>query len=369
MRVSLLHEMLAHKGATCENRYGVEIVSKFTELSTEYHFVRDTIGLTDFSHMQRYSIPEATAVDFFDTLVAGAVIRTRFGRMLHTFIADESGTILADCFVANNDDEYILLCESIVDDVAMAEIMHKHGGAQEGLVDLSADTVLLSLDGFSAWKVVKELFGTDVLGLPYLSVENYTYENEKIRLFRTGKTSEFGYLLMAPKAIAIKLTEHILAEVEKHKGGLCGLTVHDTLRLEGRFFNIFAEGVRVGDPLVLGLQWMIDFDKSAFIGRQAIIDRREKGLTKKIIGIKSAAASDRCAVSDSVWDNEKEVASVVATCFSEVLDRCVGLAVFPADIAYSGLSFHLKSVSGPTLHTISMPPIMPKSLSLKLDEM
>jgi hypothetical protein len=47
----------------------------------------------------------------------------------------------------------------------------------------------------------------------------------------------------------------------------------------------------------------------------------------------------------------------------------LGLALFPVDIAYSGLTFNLDSPDGQKVHTISMPPIMPKSLTVKIDEM
>ena len=47
----------------------------------------------------------------------------------------------------------------------------------------------------------------------------------------------------------------------------------------------------------------------------------------------------------------------------------LGLALFPRDLAYSGLSFHLAASDGPVVRTISMPPIVPRSLTVKLDEM
>jgi hypothetical protein len=47
----------------------------------------------------------------------------------------------------------------------------------------------------------------------------------------------------------------------------------------------------------------------------------------------------------------------------------VGLALFPREIAYSGLEFRLGTAQGETVRTISMPPIMPKSLTVKLDEL
>jgi hypothetical protein len=44
------------------------------------------------------------------------------------------------------------------------------------------------------------------------------------------------------------------------------------------------------------------------------------------------------------------------------------LALLDIDVAFAGLTFNLKSPGGPVVNTISMPPIMPKSLSVKLDE-
>ena len=93
--------------------------------------------------------------------------------------------------------------------------------------------------------------------------------------------------MMVPLEAAVKLWETLESLVKKNGGGLCGSAVHNDLRLEGRFFNVFAEGARVKDPLPLGLQWMIDFDKEQFPGREAILERRKEGLKKKIIGVRT----------------------------------------------------------------------------------
>jgi hypothetical protein len=51
------------------------------------------------------------------------------------------------------------------------------------------------------------------------------------------------------------------------------------------------------------------------------------------------------------------------------LNRRLALAVFPVELAYSGLAFNFGAADGPTVKTISMPPILSKSLTVKLDEM
>jgi len=365
MRISPLKDTLKSLGASFEERYGVEVVSRIYDKEKEYHFVRDTAGITDFSHVQKFRVPEETGLDFLDTLLAGNVARIRFGRVLHTFLSDEAGMILADCYVANNDEEFIVLCESITDDAKVREIFTKDASA--GVTDITDDHVVIGVDGFKAWSVIKDLFGADILGLPYLSIETYGFDGTDVKLFRAGKTSEFGYQLLAPVSIAEKLFAALCDGAKKVDGGVCSVSIHSDLRLEGRFFNIFGEGAKVKDPLVLGLQYMIDFDKESFCGRDAILARRDAGLKNKIIGISAEKGID-LETGMSIYNGDKEVGKVQSVCFSYTLDATLGLALLDIDVAYSGLSFNLKSAGGPVVNTISMPPIIPKSLSVKLDE-
>ncbi|MEI7732349.1 MAG: hypothetical protein WCO56_22445 [Verrucomicrobiota bacterium] len=369
MRASPLRATLAEAGAVFQERHGVEVAARFAGPKVEYHAIRDAVGLTDFSFLRAFRLPEDKAIDFLDGLLGGNVAKIRFGRVLHTCLLDREGMLLADCLVANNDQEFVFLCESAVPDAELDAVLQLYQPAQAGLEDLAASHAVLSVDGFRAWEVVKKLFGADVLGLPYMSVENYTFQGQPIRLFRAGKTSEFGYLLLVPQTVAAVLFDTLKAEVQALGGALCGVEVHDALRLEGRFFNIQQEGRLVRDPLPLGLQWMFDFDKDTFLGAEAIKQRRTDGLRRKIIGVSAAPGCEGLQAGARLYHQGQPVAEVVTTCHSYVLGRQLGLAIFPAELAYSGLTFRLGSAAGPVVQSISMPPIMPKSLTVKLDEL
>ena len=216
---------------------------------------------------------------------------------------------------------------------------------------------------------MKKIFGADVIGLPYLSIENYQFAGEPIRFIRAGKTSEFGYLLIAPVKIAAQLFDTLKAEVEERGGRLVGADAHDALRLEGRFFNIFREGERVRDPLSLGLQWMIDLEKENFSGSAAIKERRAAGLNQKIIGLAADAGCTTLKTGAKIFHEGKAVGEVVTDGVSYVLNQPLALGLLPLDIAFSGLEFRVGSAEGAVVRSISMPPIMPKSLTVKLDEM
>jgi len=356
------------EGAALAERHGVEVVSRVSDYETEYRRVRDSVALTDFSFLRSYRLPTDRGIDLLETLLPGNIARIRYGRVLQTFMADDEGRLQADCYVVNNDEELILLCEAAAPDDQIARVIRE--ADRDGIAtDLTDSHVLLSVDGLRAWAVVRDLFGADVLGLPYLSVELYPFESEQVYLLRAGKTSEFGYLLLAPLGVGERLFDALRDAVARHGGGQCGVETHDSLRLEGRFFNIHAEGLRVGDPLTLGLQWMMDFEKSDYRGAAAILRRRADGLARKIVGVLAPPGEEGLRLGARLYHGADEVAEVVADAVSPSLGRRVALAVFRIDAAYAGLPFRLGSPQGPEVRSISMPPIMAKSLSVKLDEM
>jgi aminomethyltransferase len=366
MRTSPIRELLTERGATLGERAGAEVVLGFSDPVTEYRAVREAAGLSDFSFVTRHRVPE-DGLDVLERYATGSVANIRFGRVLHTAALDEDGMLESDLYVANDDENLLLFGESLVADDKTARVLAELGGAETGVEDISADTAVLGIDGFCAWAVVKELFGPDVLGLPYLSIENYELDGVELKLVRGGKTSEFGYLLVVPAGEAAEIWRKIERAGEPHGLMPVGVEAHSMLRLDGRFFNIHEEGAAVRDPLPLGLQWMVDFEGEEFRGRQPLSQRREAGLTKKIIGVVPEDPAGGLDAGDAIAHQGQNVAQVITAVDSPTLGRRIGLALFDLDYAFSGLTF--AGVDGKGIQTISLPPFTPKSLEVKLDEM
>lgn len=365
MRKSPIHDLLAERGASFGGHVDAVTPMRFSSFEEEYHAVREGVGLTDFSFTNRFRVPE-DGFDVLEQYAAGSVANIRFGRVLHTLAVDEEGLAESDLHIANDDEELFLIAESLVDRDTTAGLLARLGGDEAGLEDISESTALFGLDGYKAWSVVMDLFGADVLGLPYLSLETYELDDIPINLFRSGKTSEFGYLLQVPAESAAHVWQRAERAGQAHGLRPVGLETHFALRLDGRFFNIYAEGAQVRDPLTLGLQWMFDFDGEDFRGREAIMARRAKGLTRKIIGVVPSDKATELPVGSSVVHQGETVGTVVASGYSPVLSSPIGLAVFDLEYAYSGLEY--ATADGKGIRTVSMPPFLPKSLTVKLDE-
>lgn len=368
MRELFLKNKFVNNGISFNERFGINIPFSSKTIENEYNCVRNEAGLSDFSFLQKYTIPEDKGLDFLNNVFAGNIDNLRFGRVLHTFLADDNGEIISDCYIANNDEEFLILCESIIEESRFDKILFEdNNGAEYGLKNVTEQYVVLSIDGCNSWKVAKDIFGVSILGLPYLSIEEFKFDGEKINVIRAGKTGEFGYYLIAENKIAESLFDKISEKVKQIGGCICGLDVHNTLRLDGRFFNIFSEGATVRNPLYLGLQWMIDLENMNFIGSKSLESQRENGVDKKITGVTIEKNAGNVNVGDKICDENSEIGQIVAARYSYVLNKTIALALLPFESAYSGLNYYLHSTDGPDVKTISMPPFTPKSLKIKID--
>lgn len=60
---------------------------------------------------KKIRIRRSDGIDFLDSILAANILKLGYGKIVDTFLADESGKITAETFVANIDDKIILAAE------------------------------------------------------------------------------------------------------------------------------------------------------------------------------------------------------------------------------------------------------------------
>lgn len=354
-----LKNIWENAGAKFVNLASNEVVCEVAGFEKECEALRSTAVLSDFSFVKKIEYPENEGIDFLDTVLAQNILKLHYGKVIDTFLASENGEIAAECFVGNIDDKLFLIAENLADDEFLNSKL-----LPDFARDLTQDFVLLNVDGPLAWKVADAVFGAEVLNLAYLSIEKYEFESNDIYLIRNGKTGEFGYQFLAPKAIAESLFIRLKTEVENVGGVLAGVKSLFNGRLEGNFFNIYAEGAVVKNPILLGLQWMIDFDKESFSGSAEIFAHRDLAKEFSLAGVKS---SEVLNVGDSIFNGDESVGEIIASGVSKGLGANIGLAKFKKMYAYPKFDYSLSANGDLNVFTVAMPPIIALSLQNGLD--
>ena len=114
-----------------------------------------------------------------------------------------------------------------------------------------------------------------------------------------------------------------------------GFGARDTLRLESRFLLYGHDMNDETTPLEAGLAWTIGWEKSDFIGKEALETERKRGIKNRLIGFE---LSDRGIARDgcSVLVNGRQIGKVTSGTFSPTLKKSIGLAYVTAEHAQIG---------------------------------
>ena len=326
-----------------------------TETEVSYHAIRNSVAFAEEPELRCLELTGTQAFDALDA-VCPCDIFLQDGQMKHTLLLNDNGTPFADIYVCREgENAYLLGYGSSADEIANWITNHATGITDFSIIDLSKSHDSLALDGPYAWELCAEVFGSDVLGLPYLGMRIL----DKLLVFRAGRTGEYGYHLLLPIDQKDVYLEKLLDIGRTFEMACADTDVRDQCVLENFFFDINREGQYNLTPLELQLQWRLSSQKTAYPGGEAIRARRESGWTRRLTCFTTPAPVDADA---EITCDAEIVGHVLVVGYSPGRGDYVGKALLCQPYWHAGLDAF--QVGGIPLETISAPAV--DNLSLKV---
>lgn len=256
----------------------------------EHKAVRDALGLFDVSHMGEVVLRGPRATEAAQRLATNDVGGAPAGKAVYTLLCRPDGGIVDDCiFYKRSDDEYFVIvnASNTAKDVAW---MREQVGDLVELDDQSDATALIAVQGPQAVDVVAGLAdggdGDALRALPSFGFMDATIAGVRCMAARTGYTGEDGLELACAAADARRLWDALLTAAEPRGGLPVGLAARDTLRLEARLPLYGNDLDDTTSPLEAGLGWAVKLGKGDFLGRDALVAQKERGLTRQLVGFR-----------------------------------------------------------------------------------
>ncbi|MGH7268440.1 MAG: aminomethyltransferase family protein [Candidatus Rokuibacteriota bacterium] len=356
---SPLRPAFADAGAAFAVADGVERATRVAGLEVEYRAVREHVGVGDLSDLGRIRVAGEAARDALDGLLAGNVQNLPENAMRGTVALGEDGRILAQTTVHCLFDEYLLTTDG---DSRGALLGLLEAGMPAGVrvADLSDSHGMLRVDGPDAADLPRALFGLEAAGLRLMSLATCRLDGAEVIVSRIGSTGEYGYTLMAERDALPEILERLRRLVPD--AALCGSDAYDVLLLEMRSFNRRRDLPHDEPLLAAGLHWMIDFRKPAFVGRDAVLAAKKRGLQRRMVCVRLDRGAPVPAPDAVVRLERRAVGYVAHAAFSLALAAPIGLAYLDASCAVVGLPVTVDTRGGPAAaRTVSAPFVRTRS--------
>jgi aminomethyltransferase len=179
------------------------------------------------------------------------------------------------------------------------------------------------------------LTGANLAAIKYYRFALGEVAGVKAILSRTGYTGEDGFeLYVAPEA-APGLWRRLLEEGAGDGLKPAGLGARDTLRLEAGMALYGHELDDTVTPWEAGLDWVVKLDSGDFIGRDALVAQRQRGLGRKLVGFE-VEGRGIARQGHGVMRDGAQVGAVTSGTFSPTFEKALGLAYVPVEMAGLG---------------------------------
>lgn len=266
---------------------GFEMPVQYEGIKAEHQAVREAVGLFDVSHMGEVFIKGTGALAFIQSITINDASKLTPGRAQYSAMCYENGGIVDDLLIymiAENEYMLVINASNIEKDVVW---MKSHLTGEVIVEDVSQDMCLLAVQGPKAPELVQRLTSVDVSSIGYYKFAIGDFAGmQDVIISETGYTGEKGFELYFTKngIDALNIWNTIMETGSDLGIKPAGLGARDTLRLE-MGFALYGNDISQDTlPLEAGLGWLTKLDKPHFVGKDAIVQAKEKGLQKKLIG-------------------------------------------------------------------------------------
>jgi aminomethyltransferase len=337
MKKTSLYDVHVNAGAKMVEFGGFLMPVQYSGIRKEHLAVREQAGLFDVSHMGEVMVSGPDALAFVQKITVNDASVLTPGKAQYSAMCYENGTIVDDLLVYRLSESSFMLvinASNIEKDVAW---MKQHLTGDVLFEDVSENMCLLALQGPIAADILEKCTTSPVRELGYYTFLTGNFCGvDGVIISATGYTGEKGFeIYFDGRKLSAEKAWNALIEAGAEYGLIpAGLGARDTLRLEMGFALYGNDISDQTNTLEAGLGWITKLKKDDFIGKSALLNVQQQGISRKLIGF---TMKDERAIPRSHYpvctENGVEIGEVTSGGQSIINGKGIGMAYVPIENA------------------------------------
>jgi aminomethyltransferase len=257
------------------------------------------------------------------------------GQAHYSALLYEHGGFADDILVHKVADDHFFLCVNASNQESDFEHIRERNRFDADVEFSSPRYAQIAVQGPKAAATIQKLTTVDLGAIRYYWFVDGEVNGSPARIARTGYTGEDGYELYVDPSAAELLWTRLLEAGEEFGIKPCGLGARNTLRLEAKMALYGHEITASINPFEADLGWIVKMDKEDFVGKAALEEALEQGVTRRLAGFEMTG---RGIGRDGyeVWLEGKPAGWVTSGGPAPTLNKNIGLCYLPAAKAEPG---------------------------------
>ncbi len=378
-KTSPLYHCLKAQGADFQARYGWECPNLFLPdgagpvnrptfgrpdwfeyVGQECRAVRQQVGILDLSPMAKYVVSGLGTEEFLDRTCANSLPR-EIGDVRVSQVLTPRGRIACHMAVTRLAADRFYLAAPAAVEVHHLDCLRRQLPADGGvrIDNVTGCTGVLLLAGPRSRDVLAQLTDADLSDDAFAqsTCRDINVGFAPVRAARINPTGEMGWELHHPIEYQVALYESLMAAGEEAGIVNFGLRALDSLRLERGAPVWGLELTTLANPLEAGLEHLVDLDKGAFIGREALIEEKTKGPARRLACLTLEAGDAYLWGGEPVLGDGHPVGLVTSAGHGHVIGTGIALAYLPSELATPGTALAIEIVDQRHAATVISAPL------------
>jgi sarcosine oxidase subunit alpha len=314
----------------------------YGDAAAEARTVHETVGVIDVSTLGKLLVVGPDAVEFLERLYPNRYGDLRPGRVRYGVLSTDAGRIMDDGTVARLDEErfYVTTTSTGADGVlGWFEWWNAVWQLNVEIVNVTGALAAVNVAGPRARDLLAALTDTDLSAdaLKYLDGREGLVAGVPCLMLRIGFVGELGYELHFPSPYGEYLWDLLVGAGAKP----FGLEAQRILRLEKQHIIVGQDTDSESNVLDANMAWIAKLDKDDFVGKWALEHAKERGPRELLVGFEMANGAVP-PEGGQVVRAGRPSGRVTSARWSEQVNRAIGLAWVPPDLAEEGATFDIR---------------------------
>lgn len=322
---------IAKPGQSREYEYTWKRQNWFENSANEHRAVRENVGLYDMSSFGKIRV-EGPDAEAFMNYIGGGNFSVVNGKITYTQFLNRNGGIEADVTVTRLSETAYLVVTPAATCLADQTWMRRHVGEFRVVItDVTAGEAVMAVMGPNARALLQKVSPNDFSNEvnPFGTAQEIEIGMGLARAHRVTYVGELGWEIYASSDMAGHVFETLWEAGQDMDLQLCGLHMMDSLRIE-KGYRHFGHDITCEDHVIdAGLGFAVKTDKPDFIGKEAVLKRKESGPQNRLLQFRLTDPEPLLYHNEPILRDGEIVGFLSSGAYGHTLGGAMGLGYVP----------------------------------------
>jgi len=323
----------ARNGQTPEYEYSWKRQNFFGNVADEHKAIRENVGMYDMTSFGKIRV-EGPDAEAFLNYVGSGNYSVPIGKIVYTQFLNSKGGIEADVTVTRLTDTAYLVVTPAATCAADQTWMQRHVGDYRVVItDVTAGEGVLAVMGPNARRLLQMVSPNDFTNdvNPFGTAQEIEIGMGTARVHRVTYVGELGWEIYVSADQAGHVFETLYEAGQDVGLSLCGMHMMDTCRIE-KGFRHFGHDITCEDHVLeAGLGFAVKRDKPAFVGRDAVLRKRDEGLKNRLVQFKLTDPEPLLYHNEPILRDGEIVGYLSSGAYGHHLGAAMGMGYVPCE--------------------------------------